>query len=488
MAERLSIPQVTHQMVVFGLSDQGLQRGNNEDHFMVADLTRKVIGVHENQLRPELFHHDLGIRGTVLMVADGLGGHAGGEIASQMAVDAVAQTLVEAAEPVLPMSEQIIRAVGMAHAAICQHHSASGRTRQMASTLTAVHVGHGVMTVAQVGDSRAYRFSGGKLTLLTDDQTVVHMMQKKGMLTPEEAQNHPHRNIILQALGQDKSVSPEVQTLPFTHNDYLLLCSDGLSSYVAHEHIEAILVSGEDEHELCRHLVEAANAAGGADNVTVLLARLIIKESGRPAIPGRLPVRSAPRVEERVSTNIRPPAASVPWPMKTAPSPGNSPEVQAQRGALTAPLRASGNTRNASPFCVQSCLYWASQTTDLEAGNQWPWGHKPTSSPTSRTPEPVLARAPSLPQDIGRDEHAPAKPGDMAAAVPWDSRVLKAVADSLAEHIGPVAKILVGKAAQQTKNLHELCQALTAQLSTEQERTSFLNKVLRQQHLHFRRP
>ena len=295
MAERMSTPHVTHQMVVFGLSDQGLQRDNNEDHFMVADLTRKVIGVHENQLRPELFHHDIGMRGTVLMVADGLGGHEGGEIASQIAVDAVAQALVEAVEPVLPMSEQIIRAVDTAHAAISKYHGASGRTRHMASTLTTVHVGHGVMTVAQVGDSRAYRFSGGKLTLLTDDQTVVHMMQKKGMLTPEEAQNHPHRNIILQALGQDKSVFPEIQTLPFAHNDCLLLCSDGLSSYVAHEHIEAMMASGEDEHELCRHLVEAANAAGGADNVTVLLARLIIKESRRPAVPGRLPAASVPR-------------------------------------------------------------------------------------------------------------------------------------------------------------------------------------------------
>ncbi len=112
MAERMSTISATHQIVVFGLSDRGLQRDNNEDHFMVADLTRKVIGVHENQLRPELFHHDIGIRGTVLMVADGLGGHEGGEIASQMAVDTVAQTLVEAAEPVLPMSEQIIARCG----------------------------------------------------------------------------------------------------------------------------------------------------------------------------------------------------------------------------------------------------------------------------------------------------------------------------------------------------------------------------------------
>ena len=86
---------------------------------MVADLTRKVIGVHENQLHPELFHHDIGMRGTILVVADGLGGHEGGEIASRLAVDIVAQALVDAAEPALPMSEQIMRAVDMAHEAIC---------------------------------------------------------------------------------------------------------------------------------------------------------------------------------------------------------------------------------------------------------------------------------------------------------------------------------------------------------------------------------
>ena len=489
MPERMSIPHVTHQMVVFGLSDQGLQRDNNEDHFMVADLTRKVIGVHENQLRPEFFHHDIGRHGTVLMVADGLGGHEGGEIASQIAVDAVAQALVEAAESGLPTSEQIVRAVDMAHGAICKYHGASGRTRHMASTLTAVHVGHGVMTVAQVGDSRAYRFSGGKLTLLTDDQTVVHMMQKKGILTPEEAQNHPHRNIILQALGQDKSVSPEIQTLPFAHNDCLLLCSDGLSSYVAHEQIEEIMASGEDEHVLCRHLVEAANAAGGADNVTVLLARLIIKESVRPEAPGRLPVRSTPRVQEHASTNIRPPAASGPRSTKTAPPLEDSPEGQAQRGSLTEPLRIPGNIRDASPLSASNTTPTGSAKLPIwKREIKWPWGHKTTSSPTSRTPEPVSAGAPSLAQDIGRDEHAPAKPGDTAAAVPWDSRVLKAVADSLAAHIGPVATILVGRAAHQTKDLHELCQALAAQLSTEQERQSFLYNVLRQRHLPFRRP
>jgi serine/threonine protein phosphatase PrpC len=449
MAERMSPNCTRHQTVVFGLSDRGLQRDNNEDHFMVADLSRQVIGVHDNQLRPELFHHDIGTRGTVLMVADGLGGHEGGEVASQLAVDIVAQALVNTAERALPISEQIMRAVDMAHEAICKHHGASGRTRHMASTLTLVHLGHGVMTIAQVGDSRAYRFNGGKLTLLTEDQTVVHMMQKKGMLTPEEAQNHPHRNIILQALGQDKSVLPEMQTLPFLHNDCLLLCSDGLSSYVAHERIEAIMSSGEDEHMRCRRLVEAANAAGGADNVTVLLARLIIKENGRPETPSEPPVHSAPHGVAYAPTRIRATEASVPRPAYTA---------------LTAPASEPAKR----PI-------WKREI-------KWPWGHKTARSAAPRPPKPAPAEA--MPQDTGKEGHAAAKPGHTTSMGPWDPRVLKAVEDSLAAHIGPVAKILVGRAAHQTKDLHELCQALATHLSTEQERKSFLHDALHQKQIH----
>src|SRR5262249_21913568 len=147
------------------------------------------------------------------------------------------------------------------------------------------------ITIAQVGDSRAYRFSGGKKTPPTEDQTIVHKMQKKRMLTPQKTQNQPHPNINFQNFGQDKTVLPECQTLPFYHNDCLLLCSDGLSSYVAHERIEEIMASGEDEHIRCRQLVEEANGAGGADNVTVLLARLIIKESVLPGAPSQLPTR-----------------------------------------------------------------------------------------------------------------------------------------------------------------------------------------------------
>ena len=493
MAERMSTNLALHQIVVFGLSDRGLQRDNNEDHFMVADLSRKMIGAHDNQLHPELFHHDIGTRGTILVVADGLGGHEGGEVASRLAVDIVAQALVNAAEPALPMSEQIMRAVDTAHEAICQHHGTSGRTRHMASTLTVVHVGHGVLTIAQVGDSRAYRFSGGNLTLLTDDQTVVHMMQKKGMLTPEEAQNHPHRNIILQALGQDKSVLPELQTLPFSHNDYLLLCSDGLSSYVAHECIEEILSSGEDEHIRCRRLVEAANAAGGADNVTVLLARLIVKEDVCPEAFNTPPARNAPHGAEHIPTSSQATEASVPRPVQAASPVENSPEAKAPRGSLTAPSQLPESTRDARPPAAHNTAPAApaSEPAKLSIWKweiKWPWGHKTTRPTVPHTSKPELAEALSPAQDAGQEEHPPAKPRHAASTAPWDPRVLKVVEDSLAEHIGPVAKILVGRAAHHTKDLHELCQALAAQLSTEQERKSFLHNALHPKQTHSRRP
>ena len=113
---------------------------------------------------------------------------------------------------------------------------------------------------------------------------------------------------------------------------------------------------------------------------------------------------------------------------------------------------------------------------------KWPWWHKTASSAVPRPSKPAPAEA--LTQDAGEEGHASAKPGHATSKAPWDPRVLKAVEDSLAAHIGPVAKILVGRAAHHIKDLHELCQALAAQLSTEQERKSFLQHALHQKHTH----
>jgi serine/threonine protein phosphatase PrpC len=265
----------------FGISDRGLQRTNNEDHFIVADLTRKTVAVEENCVTLPLVCHEMGPKGTLLAVADGLGGYEGGEMASQIAVETTVRALF-AAENDLPPTQQLGLAIQEAHQAICWRRTSAGGHPHMASTLTAVHVGDGILTVAQIGDSRAYLFRNGILTLLTEDQTIVHSMQKRGVLTEAEASIHPLRHLILQALGQDSAVCPAVHTYSFLSDDWVLLCTDGLSSYVSTEQIVTLLASEADAPTRCRALINAANACGGADNVTVLLARLVVHHGHAP--------------------------------------------------------------------------------------------------------------------------------------------------------------------------------------------------------------
>jgi serine/threonine protein phosphatase PrpC len=263
------------QIAFFGMSDTGLKRENNEDHFIVADLTQRVLCVKNNRVLPQMIYHEVGPRGTLLAVADGLGGHEAGEVASQIAVEATVLALCSPKDPTLSPAKQLFRAVRVAHRAICHRQGTSTPNGGMSSTLTAIHISSQLMTVAQVGDSRAYLYSRGRLMQLTEDQTVVGMLRKKGMITHEEARTHVDRHMVLQALGQSESVIPEMQRFRFRDADCVLLCTDGLSSYVSDEQIEAILSREHNENVRCRCLVEAANAAGGTDNVTVLIARLI---------------------------------------------------------------------------------------------------------------------------------------------------------------------------------------------------------------------
>jgi protein phosphatase len=263
------------QIAFFGISDPGLKRANNEDHFIVADLTRKTLGVKNNRVISQMVHHEVGPEGTLLAVADGLGGHEAGEVASQIAVEVTVQALCSPKDATLSPAKQLFWAIRVAHRAICRRQRPACRQGGMSSTLTAVHIGQQVMTVAQVGDSRAYLYSRGCLVQLTEDQTMVNMLQKKGLITEEEARTHAVRHLVLHALGQGENVTPDMRRFRFRNNDCLLLCSDGLSSYVTEEQIKAILRTEHSEDARCRCLVEAANAAGGADNVTVLIARLI---------------------------------------------------------------------------------------------------------------------------------------------------------------------------------------------------------------------
>ena len=143
----MNTSRLARRVVLYGISDRGLQRTNNEDNFIVADLTRKVVGVQNKRVTPELLHHEIGAQGTLLAVADGLGGHEHGELASQLAVDMIVQTLFSTAEQDRPLQERLIEAINTAHQAICTYHDNTSSIRHMASTLTAVHVGIAAMTI-----------------------------------------------------------------------------------------------------------------------------------------------------------------------------------------------------------------------------------------------------------------------------------------------------------------------------------------------------
>jgi protein phosphatase len=487
----MNTSRLARRIVLYGISDRGLQRTNNEDNFIVADLTRKVVGVQNNRVTPELLHHEIGVQGTLLAVADGLGGHERGELASQLAVDMIVQTLFSTAEQDHPLQERLIEAINTAHQAICTYHDNTSSIRHMASTLTAVHVGSAAMTIVQIGDSRAYRFSNGKLTLLTEDQTIVQMMQKRGMLTDEEARNHPHRNVILQALGQGKAVAPVIQTLSWQEDEYLLLCTDGLSSYVPHEQIEAILASGPDEHTCCKRLIDAANTAGGADNVTVLLVRMITEPAADQQSHALLASEDPSRGLENISGVL-----------SVAGLSQEAPRRWFHKATGSAEHATTGIDAEAVPQPSEKRRFWGSKSVKSVEESRaqpsrsgfwwqdltWPWGSKvlkrfgdDASQPTEPwPPQDVVSSTNQHEKNSGHEESKERwfTQRKTTHASTWDPQVLRMLEEHLAKYVGPVAKILVMRTASQTRNFNKLCRLLTTHLATEEDKKNFLKTVL----------
>lgn len=227
---------------VAALSDVGRVRHHNEDRSLVD--------------------------GGVLVVADGMGGAKAGEVAAQMAVDAVGAL----AAPVSP--EDVRTAVGEANSAIRRMASDDPDKSGMGTTLTAALMRDGHIEVVHVGDSRAYLWRDGALTQITQDHSVVAELVRRGSITAEEAESHPHRNVITRALGAEPEVDVDTVSTEVRDGDVVLLCSDGLSSYVAESAIAGVLASAGSLEVAARELVAAANAAGGTDNVTVVLGRV----------------------------------------------------------------------------------------------------------------------------------------------------------------------------------------------------------------------
>jgi len=243
----------------------GMQREHNEDALFM--LTTTLTSDH-NSLPIGLY-----------IVADGMGGHQHGEIASGIAIRSVAGYLLSrlvipllSVKPVTPeVSLQEIMQAGVqeAHRVITSQAPGSG------TTLTAVLILGEQITIAHVGDSRAYMIdSDGKIEAMTRDHSLVKRLVELGQISREEAANHPQRNVLYRALGQGEPFDPDIKTLRLPENGILLICSDGLWGVIPEEEIARVVTNATTPELACQALVDAANAAGGPDNITAIMVKL----------------------------------------------------------------------------------------------------------------------------------------------------------------------------------------------------------------------
>ena len=246
-----------NHLVMTGRSDTGMVREHNEDCFLIM---------------PE--------NGFALL-ADGMGGHLAGEVASAMAVDKVAQHLMNSlpsgkgrsGNESVPDSALLTDAIKAANRAI--HESSIHRPEQagMGTTIVAVTFRNNHLTVAHVGDSRLYRFRNGQLNQVTEDHSMVQELLRRGLITPEEARTSANKNLVTRALGVDPIVEVDVREQPVENGDLYLLCSDGLNDVLTDEEIAAALASTDELETVTRNLVSEVNARGGPDNVSIVLVR-----------------------------------------------------------------------------------------------------------------------------------------------------------------------------------------------------------------------
>jgi protein phosphatase len=239
----------------------GVERTHNEDSLFV--LQGNAAGL---EALPEF---------GLYIVADGMGGHRSGEVASAISVRAVSRRLFEdsilqlmSIDPLtdgVPLQDLMRIALEEANLAVVERVPGGG------TTLTAVlHLGHQV-TIGHVGDSRAYIITDNEVHPVTRDHSLVKRLEELGQLRPEEAEVHPQRNVLYRAIGQGANLEVDVFTLPVPRDSHMLLCSDGLWGVVPDQEIKRIVSSAETPQEACDRLIDAANAAGGPDNITAIL-------------------------------------------------------------------------------------------------------------------------------------------------------------------------------------------------------------------------
>src|SRR3954463_7601126 len=263
-----SPPDITIE--VFGKTDVGLVREHNEDNFLIADVTG---GTRTAEARAP-FTFKLGDKGAALLVCDGMGGAAAGEVASQMAVDSIYDAL-SASEPQQrdAFARLLRRAVQHANERIFIQSRDNQSERGMGTTCTVAALVDETLVIAQIGDSRCYVLRDGKLAQVTKDQSLAWQLIEAGAMTAEEAKAFEHANIILQALGVQERVDVALSQVALRKGDVVLVSSDGLRGPVSDEEILQVLREETDVKRACDRLVARALEREGPDNITVVVAR-----------------------------------------------------------------------------------------------------------------------------------------------------------------------------------------------------------------------
>jgi serine/threonine protein phosphatase PrpC len=261
----------------------GRVRSGNEDNYLVLDLTtqRAWTGTDGDAPPAEMRRFEVGDRGVVLVVSDGMGGALAGDVASRMAVETVRDMLADedgdggGRDSDSPLVECLKNATDYANFAIHRRSQEDPQCSGMGATLTAAAITRDGVSLLQVGDSRGYVIRGGQIKLATKDQSLVQQLVDVGQISEQEAETHMFRNVILQALGAQPELQPVTGRVRLFRDDILLICSDGLSGKLRAE--DMLRIVGESDGDLaraCEALVDEANERGGEDNITVVLARL----------------------------------------------------------------------------------------------------------------------------------------------------------------------------------------------------------------------
>ncbi len=284
---------------LYAKSDVGRVRRGNEDNFLVLNLSNEQTwtGSDGASAPVDLTRFDLGEKGLVLVVSDGMGGALAGDVASRMAVESVREMLMgsdseEPCNPELPLVDCLKNATVYANLAIHLRSQEDSRCAGMGATFTGAAVRGDNLDLVQVGDSRAYIIRKNQIRLATKDQSLVQQLVDVGQISESEAETHMFRNVILQALGAQSEVTPVTGRIRLRRGDVVLLCSDGLSGKLRSEDIQNILVDQADLSVACSELIAEANNRGGEDNITVVLARFLgddLEEASTERITIELP-------------------------------------------------------------------------------------------------------------------------------------------------------------------------------------------------------